>query len=124
MTSRGYADVHAVMDLTITELTAVNTDRLLEIAIGALNMYGADLPEPSGSYGSMTVDLELSQWTAVITVFKWVHTDLYDEGAGDYEMSGLTVKSKDYLQRPEVISQLVSMAASLQPDPYDDIPLV
>jgi hypothetical protein len=124
MTARTYLDILAVLDLTVTELTAIETDRLWEIAVGALNMYGAELAEPTGAYGSMTADYELSQWTAVITVFKWVYADLFDEGTGDFEMSGLSVKSKDYLQRPTVINQLMAMASSVRPDAYDDILLV
>lgn len=96
----------------------------MEVAIGLLNLYNAQIPPMSGTYGSKTVAIGDSQWSAIVLVSRWVYVDFFEESAGDFTVQGLEVKSKDYLSDPKKVMQLTDLAERIRPDDYEDIILV
>lgn len=124
MTTRTYNDLQRLLDLEPGDISPENTERIIEVAIGLLNLYNAELPPMSGDYGYKTIELEDRQWSAVVVVSRWVYIDFFEESAGDFSIQGLEVKSKDYLSDPKKVMQLTDLAEKIRPDDYDDIMLV
>lgn len=124
MATRTYNDLQRILDLEPDDLSPENTERIMEVAIGLLNLYNAQLPSLSGTYGSKKIGVEDSQWSAIVLVSRWVYVDFFEESAGDFSVQGLEVKSKDYLSDPKKVMQLTDLAERIRPDDYDEIMLV
>ena len=119
-----YADFQHLVDFEPADLSAEKTERLMEAALGLLNLYGAEIPEPSGTYGSKAFSMEASQWSALVLVTRMFYIDFLEEGSGEFTLQGVEVKARDYLKNPAVVAQIMDLANKARPGDYDNIKLV
>ena len=118
-------DFHRLLGLEPDDLEPENTERVLEAAIGLLNLYGAELPQLSGTYGTKSIGVTQKQWSAVAVVARWFWVDFQEDGAGSFALQGLETKSRDYLADPDIIAQLIDLASRCQDeDGFDNILLI
>lgn len=105
-----YSDVHHVMQLTVSDLTAVNTEYLIDLAIDLLNLYGAaDLTNLAGVAGAKTVTVTSAQRGAILLVVRALYHSFPDAIHG-VTVSGLSMNPMDVLANP-VMVRLIRDAA-------------
>ncbi len=124
MTEYTYDSYQKLTNITTDELTPDVTERLLNVAIGLLNIFGADLSTFNGDSGSKTMSCENHEWAAIAHITKMVYADFYEDSGGDMEVSGITVEARNYLGDPKVMNMVRDIAQELHREttsPYDDI---
>lgn len=99
MVSVAYSDLHNVLNLTVSDITAVKTEALLDQAIDLLNLYAnQSISNMAGSGGSKTVTLTSKQRGAVFEVAKAIYY-------------------RDYLSQVPITGEGVSAQVSTTQDP-------
>jgi len=110
MVSVSYTDIHNPMNLTTNDITAAETEALIDLAIDLLNLFSdAAMSNMSGVAGSKTVTLTAAQRGAVTLVTR----DLYYSFFKDIETStvgGVGVSPTDVLANPASV-RLIRVAA-------------
>ena len=106
------AEVKAVMDLDDDDITDTNMEKLIDLAINTLNMYGADLSNMSGTAGTKTVGLESTEAGAVYTAVRAVYYG-YHKGLESVGAAGLTVSSPDLASNPAVLNVIKEAARQI-----------
>jgi len=87
-------------------------EAIIDLAIDALNLHGADLPNMSGTAGSKTVGLESKEKAAVFIVARAIYYGFY-KGLESSSVGGLTVGSPDLMSNPNVIGTIKQAARQL-----------
>jgi len=128
MTSYMYADFQKMLGLTPDDLSPESTERVMEHSIGLLNIYGAKIPEMSGNYGTKTVGLTSTQWSAVVHVTRLVYMDFIQDSSGSFTIQGLSVTAREYTTDPRKIALIKEIAENVVSesgdDPFEEIRLV
>lgn len=113
MTSITYADFTSIMNLTIgDDITAINAEKVLDLAIDSLNLYDADLPNMTGTPGSKTVNLDTKERAAVFIVARLVYYSFYKD-IQNASLNGLVVSTSDLMSNPENLKLIKEAAAQL-----------
>ena len=108
-------------------MTPEATEKYLDIAIGYLNIFGADLPEMSGEEGSKMINCDGATWTAICHVARMAYIDFFEDAGGTIEVQDLTAEARNFLSDPKVMEAIRMIAIELQArdsSVYDDIILV
>lgn len=127
MAEHTYDDFHKLIGITTDDLTPDATEKIIEVAIGALNLFGAGLPELTGAEGTKSINCSTEEWSAIVQVTRMVYIDFYEDAGGDASIQDLEVKSRNYLTDPEVQGIVEKLAYALQQhtsSPYDNIILI
>jgi hypothetical protein len=110
MVSVSYTDLHTLLDLTTTQLTAAETEGLLDWAIDLLNLYSnAEMSNMSGVAGSKTVTLTGAQRGAVFFVARALYESGF-KGVDTASIGSLSSSPVDVLANP-TIERLIRLAA-------------
>lgn len=94
--------------LSIPQMSAVNIESLLDIAIDLLNLYGADLPNMTGTAGSKSVSVDGQAKAAIFLAARAI----YHSDPSTFSLAELNISSGDILSNPEV-SKTIKEAASV-----------
>lgn len=128
MTQYRADDFYNVLDIDTDDLDPIVGEKVLEQAIGLLNMFGAALQEMSGTEGSMYGNYTLIQWTAIVQVARMVYIDFIEDAGGNIEMQGITKKARSLLTEPdtfELIKELAEQCVAGSGDsPWDELKLI
>ena len=100
MVSVTYSAFHSVMNLTIGDIPAVNTENLLDWAIDTINLYGnTAISNMTGVAGSKTVTLTSRQRGAVFILAKFLYPS-YRGPKDKISVDGVSIQSVDPLFMP------------------------
>ncbi len=116
MTSYTYTMMTDVMNLTVgasDDITAVNAEKLIDLAINCLNLFGAELDNMAGTAGSKTVSLESKEHAAVLLVARAIYYSFYKD-LDSASLGGLTVSTNDLLKDPATLQLIKDAAAQLK----------
>jgi len=80
-------------------------EAILDQAIDMLNLYGADLPNMTGTAGSKTVSLEGKERGAVFIVARAVYYSFY-KGVDVVAVAGQSLSTADLLSNSNVLSSV------------------
>lgn len=103
MVSVSYTDLHTLLDKTIVDLTAAETEALIDLSIDLLNSLGADLNRMGGTSGSKTVSLDTEERGPVLLGARHLYYSVFQE-PGSQSTGGLTDSNPDPLANPATLS--------------------
>lgn len=127
MTSYDAGDLRTLLGIAAADIELSIIERVMDVGIGLLNIFGAGLSELGGSAGSKTVSLEGPEWAAVSQISRMVYADNYEDSGGTIEIGDITVEARDYLSDPKFIGVVKEFAHELQTQDssaYDNIILL
>ena len=102
MVSVSYTDVHTPMNLTVNDISATNTEILMDVAIDSLNLEGdLSLDNMSGAAGSKTVTLTQRQRAAVLFTTRAIYYGWY-KNIDTASVGGVVVIVHIYLRNPAI----------------------
>lgn len=113
-----YTMLSGVMNLSVGtgagyDISAINVENVIDLAIDCLNLFGASVPNMGGTAGTKTITLESSQHAAVLLVARAVyysfHKSLIQVGLG-----GLTMTTTDLLKDPATLQLVKDCAEQLK----------
>lgn len=110
MVSVTYSSFHSVMNLTIGDIPAVNTENLLDWAIDTINLYGnVSITNMAGVAGSKTVTLTSKQRGAVFLMAKFLYPS-YRGPKDKVSVDGISIQNVDPLFIPgfDVVMKRIS----------------
>jgi len=122
-TSYTYTLLTDVMNLTIgaaDDITAINAEKLIDLAIDMLNLFGAELDNMSGTAGTKTISLESSEHGAVALVVRAVYYGFYKNLDQAGAPGGFSISSQDLLKDPATLQLIKDAAASLKSGQGED----
>lgn len=105
------SDLDAILHLS-SGVQDQDLEAIIDLAIDALNLYGADLPNMSGSAGSKSVGLESKEKGAVFIVARAIYYGFY-KGLESSSVGGLTVGTPDLMSNPAVLRTIEDAARKL-----------
>lgn len=109
-----YASLHSLLNLTTSNISAINTENLIDMAINMLNLYGdLSISAMSGSSGSKTVTLTSAEWAAVFLVCRALYYSGY-KGPDSASIAGLSYSPADLLSNPNVMVEVKHAASQLR----------
>jgi len=111
MTSVSASDFDGVMNLG-GQVSDTNIERILDLAIDTLNLFGADLSNMSGTAGSKTVGLESNEKAAVFIVARAVYYSFYKD-IEPAAVQGLSLGTADLLSNSTVLNVVKEAARRL-----------
>lgn len=119
MVSVTYADLHALLNITVSDISAVNTEKLLDLAVDCLNLYGQlDMSNMAGTAGSKTLNITSQQKAAIMLVARTIYYSFYG-GLTSSSISSLSVtKPPDLLSNPVIQDSVREAARLLQESDY------
>jgi len=77
MVSVTYQDLHDLINVTTSDITAAKTEDLIDHAIDLLNAHGVGLSNMAGSAGSKTVTLTSAQRGAILNLARMIYRHDY-----------------------------------------------
>lgn len=89
--------------LNDTVIVAATAEEVIDLAIDTLNLFGADLPNMTGTAGTKTVSLESKEKGAVLMVARKIYYGFY-KGATNVSIGGLSVTTPDVLGNASVLN--------------------
>ena len=129
MPSITYSAWTAIMNLNVGagagyDVTAENAEKILDLAINCLNLFGSLDPElsvMSGAAGSKTVTLSGREQAAVFMVARAIFYGFYKE-LDVSNVGGVNMTTNDLMKDPGTIQLIKDAAALLQKTNKDDYP--
>lgn len=109
MASVSASDFKNVMNITTSD---EDLEYVIDLAIDALNIFGAALSNMSGTAGSKTVSLTSSQRGGVFMVAREVFEKFYKE-SGTASIAGMSVSVSDLLNDKDVLDLLERIGEKL-----------
>ena len=114
MVSVTYADVHNVLNLSTTELSAANTENLIDFAVDVLNLLGnVALDNMSGTAGSKTLTLTQIQRAGMLIAVRAVYYGFWKD-IETASVGGMSISPENVFDNPEVMRTLRFAARQLQ----------
>lgn len=98
--------------LADTTIAVATAEQIIDIAIDTLNLFGADLPNMTGTAGTKTVSLESKEKGAVLLVARKIYYGFY-KGATNVGIGGLSVTTPDVLGNASVLNFAKECASQL-----------
>jgi len=95
------------------KLAETSLEAIIDQAIDSLNIYGAELPNMSGTAGSKTVNLTSKQRGAVLMVARAIYYGFY-VGLESTTLAGLTITTPDLLSNSTVLSAIKEAATLMR----------
>lgn len=95
-----------------TTITDAQLESIIDMAIHCLNLYGADLPNLTGTSGSKTVSVESKQAGAILLVAQRIYYSFY-KNLGTRTISPLSLTTPDLLANPAVLQSIKESARQL-----------
>ena len=127
MASYTAQDFLGLVGLTREDLSFANTEKVIEVGLGLLNLYQAGLAEKmSGTSGNKKLNVDAPQWAAVAHVANMVYIDFQEDAGGDMDVEGLSLRARSLLTKQEtlqIIQSLAAQCATFGRDPYSKIRL-
>jgi len=111
MTSVSASDFDAVMNLA-GQVSDTNIEKIIDLAIGGLNGFGADLPSMSGTAGSKTVGLESKEYFWVFYVARAIYYSYYKD-IEPAAVQGLSLGTADLMSNATVLAAIKEGARQL-----------
>ncbi len=127
MAEHTYDDFHKLIGITVDDLTPEATEKFMDVAIGYLNIFGAELSALGGTEGSKSINCVPAEWAAIAHVTRMVYIDFYEDAGGDMDVQDLTTEARNFLSDPKVMESIRVIAVELKQQTsssYDDIILV
>lgn len=112
------ADLASVMNLTVGstgDITATQLEQVIDLAIDALNLYNANIPNMTGTAGTKSVSLGSKQKGAVFLVARLVYYSFFKD-LDKASLNSLTIDTVDLLSNPENRAQIKEAAEQLRSD--------
>lgn len=109
MASVSASDFKNVMNITTS---SEHVEYVLDLAIDALNIFGATLSNMSGAAGSKTVSLTSSQRGGVFMVAREVYEKFYKD-SGSSSVAGMSVTVSDILNDADILDLLERIGEKL-----------
>jgi hypothetical protein len=125
MTSILYTAWTSVMNLNVGagagyDVTAENAEKILDLAIDALNLFGnLEMSNMAGTAGSKTVNLNSGQKAAVFIVARAIFYGFYKE-LDTSNVGGVNMTTSDLMKDPETIKLIKDCAEKLNAAEQDD----
>lgn len=95
------------------DISAINAELVIDLAINCLNLFGASLSNMTGTAGSKTVTLEPAEHAAISLVARAIyysfHKSLVTVGVG-----GLSLSTSDLLKDPATLQLIKDCALQLK----------
>ena len=114
-----YSDVQDVMDLSISDISAINTEKLIDLAIHYLNLYAQlDMSNMAGTAGSKTLNVTSPQYAAVLHVFRTIYHSYYKPLEVDSINPTNVLNPPDLLSNPVILESVREAARLLQEPEY------
>lgn len=124
MVSCTYATFHSPLNLSITDISAINTENLIDTAIRELDLLldeDNQIHTMTGTAGSKTVTLTDKQLGAVMRVFRPMYASLFKNA--ENKSSGISVVTDsslgDLLSNPVVLAAIHEAADMLMKSEVD-----
>jgi hypothetical protein len=113
MVSVTYADLHALLHITVADISAINTEKILDLAIDCLNLYGQlDMSNMAGTAGSKTLNVTSQEKAAIFLVARTIYYSFYI-GLTSANINSLGVTNPPDLLSNSIIQESVREAARL-----------
>jgi len=113
MVSVTASEFKSVKNLSDDDITNINAEKLIDLAIDLLNLFGhVDLPNMSGTAGSKTVSLESNEKGAVFLVARQIYYGFYKD-IETVGVGGLSVTLNDVLGNATIIDSIKEAARQL-----------
>ena len=114
MVSVSYGDLHKVLNLTVGDIPAENTEDLIDWAIDTINLYGnTSINNMSGATPTKTVTLTSKQRGAVFLMAKFLYPS-YRGPKDKVSVDGISVQNVDPLFTPGFDQVLKRISRLLQ----------
>jgi len=121
-------DFLGLTGLTRDDLSLANTEKVINVALGLLNLYQAGLMEKmTGTAGNKSLNADGPQWAAICHVSNMIYIDFQEDAGGDMDVEGLSLRARSLLVKKEtleIIQSLAAQCATIGRDPYKNIRLV
>lgn len=104
-----YADLHALLNITASDISPVNAEKVIDLAIDCLNLYGADLPNMTGTAGAKSLSLESREKGAVFLTARAIYYGMF-KGPTSVSISSISATSSDVLSN-SAITRVIEKAA-------------
>ena len=96
-----YVDLHDLLHITVADISAINAEKIIDLAVDCLNLYGADLPNMTGTAGAKSLSLESKEKGAVFMVVRAVYYGFY-KGLDVVGISSLSASSPDVMSNSTI----------------------
>ncbi len=94
-------------------LSDANAELLIDQAVNRLNIYGADLPNMTGTAGTKTLSCESNQAGAIYEAARLVYHGYYKGQEAGIGISGLSISTQNMLNNPTVEAVIEKLAKQL-----------
>ena len=111
-----YADLRVL--LNEPTLSPTDAEQIIDLAVDSLNLYGADLPNMTGTAGAKSLSLESKEKGAVFLVARAVYYGFY-KGLSSVSVSSISVSTPDVMSNASIIGA-VKEAGHLLSEPDVD----
>jgi hypothetical protein len=106
------ASVNTIMNLELA-IPAETLEKLLDLAIDTLNLFGANITKMSGTPGTMSVTVTSKEAGAVYIAVRAIKYGFFDN-IKDGSVTGMTISVTDLASNPEVMRTIREAAQRLQ----------
>lgn len=96
-----YVDLHDLLNITVGDISAINAEKVIDLAVDCLNLYGADLPNMSGTAGAKSLSLESREKGAVFMVARAIYYGFY-KGLDAVGISSLSTSAPDLMSNSTI----------------------
>lgn len=122
MTSYTHTMLTDVMNLEVgvlKDITAPNAEKIIDLAVDALVLFGAELDNMAGTAGAKTISLEQKQHAAVLIVARAIYLGFYKD-LDTANLGPLSVTTADVMRDPATLQLIKDAAAELKKDDTSD----
>ena len=105
-------EFQALMNLSDTDISNANAERVIDQAVNKLNSYGAELPNMAGSSGTKTLSCESNEKGAILEVARITYWAYY-KGQETVTISSLSTRTPNMLNNPTVEATIEKLAKQL-----------
>ena len=95
------------------DISAESIETLLDLSIDMLNLFGAELPNMTGTAGAKTVSLTSPEKAAVLLVARAVYNGFY-RSTDQAALGGASVSTTDLMKDPATLQLVKDAARELQ----------
>lgn len=114
MVSVTAADFHTLMHLTVSDISLIETEKILDAGIGGLNNYGKlEISNLHGTAGSKTLSVDSKTEYAIYLIAHAIYKSFY-KGITSASVGGISVTTEDLMSNSAVLESLKEAAQNLR----------
>lgn len=103
--------MEAILDLSTSDITLINMEKLIDVAVNRLNTYRCELPNMTGTEGTKTLSVESREAGAIQEVTRIIYYGHY-RGQENLTISGITITTPNMFT-PEIETKIKELARQL-----------